>query len=140
MKAFGRQKYSSMPQPLHPWGKTKKAPIANEAAWTPELVWSLFKREKSVAPSRNRTVIPQVVQPVTQPLYPLLATVDAFYNFPTYPESPPIRNLMELGIVFDFSPAIVTNVICNFPLRPRRPLTQHTRRLRPHWHGTYCQL
>ena len=117
VKASGRQKYSSTPQPLHPRGKTKKVPIANEAAWAPVLVWTPFKREKSVAPAGNRTMIPQVGEPVTQPLYLSLARVNAVYNLPTYPESPPKRNLIELGIVFAFSPAIVTNVICDFPLR-----------------------
>jgi len=50
VKAFGRENYSSTPQPLHPRGKTKKVPIANEAAWAPELVWTLFKREKLPLP------------------------------------------------------------------------------------------
>lgn len=138
VKVFGREKDSSTPQPVHPRGKIKKVPIANEAAWTPELVWVLFKRERSVAPAGNRNMIPQVVQPVTQPLYPLLARVNAVHIFPTYPESPPKRNLIELGIVFAFSPAIVTNVICDFPLRPHQPLTQHIRRPLPHWHATFC--
>jgi len=53
VKTFGRQKYSSTLQPLHPRRNTKKVPIANEAAWAPELVWTLFKRENSVAPAGN---------------------------------------------------------------------------------------
>ena len=103
------------------------------AAWAPELVWALSKRDKSVAPAGNRIKIPQIVQPVTQPLYPLLARVNAVYDFPTYPASPPKRNLMELGIVCTFSPAIVMNVICDFPLQPYQRKPHHTQRPRPHW-------
>jgi hypothetical protein len=38
-----------------PPGKEPLVPIGWEAGWLPELVWTLQGREKSVAPSRNRT-------------------------------------------------------------------------------------
>jgi hypothetical protein len=46
-------------------------------------------------------------------------------HFSTYPASPPKRNLTEFGIVFGVSPAIATDVMCNFPLLLLITLSTH---------------
>jgi hypothetical protein len=50
---------SSTPRPLYPRGKSPRVPIGQEAGWTPERVWTPWKREKSLASAGNRTPIPQ---------------------------------------------------------------------------------
>jgi hypothetical protein len=48
------------PAALHP-GKEPQVPTGEEAGWTPEPVWKLWRREKFLPPAGNR--IP-AVQPV----------------------------------------------------------------------------
>jgi hypothetical protein len=50
-----------MPEPLHPPGKSPKYPL-NEAEWTVEPVWMLFKEEKICA--GDSTMIPQLLQSI----------------------------------------------------------------------------
>jgi hypothetical protein len=58
-------------------------------------------------------------------------------HFPTYPASPPKRNLTELGIVFGFSPAIVMSAICNFPVLLLELLLHNftSHNPQPQWHN-----
>jgi hypothetical protein len=44
-----------------PLGKEPLVFIGKEAGWTPELVWMLWRRGKSLSPARNRT---STIQPV----------------------------------------------------------------------------
>jgi hypothetical protein len=42
-------------------GKQTLVPLRLEAGWTPEQVWKLWRREKSLASDRNRTLGVQLV-------------------------------------------------------------------------------
>jgi len=44
---------------LHP-GKEPLVPIKYEAGWVPELVWILWRRDKSLDYARNQTTITQM--------------------------------------------------------------------------------
>jgi hypothetical protein len=48
---------------LHALADLTLAPIREEAGWVPESVWTVWRREKSLSPVRNETL---VVQPVAQ--------------------------------------------------------------------------
>jgi hypothetical protein len=46
---------------LHvPLGKQYPLPIVQETDWAPELVRTLWRREKSLVPAKNRTPIPRL--------------------------------------------------------------------------------
>jgi hypothetical protein len=44
-----------------PPGKSAPAPIGQEAGWSPEPVWMMYRREKPLAPAGIQT---QTIQPV----------------------------------------------------------------------------
>ena len=46
-----------------PMGKETPAPTQQKGGWALELVWVLWRRSKSVAPARNRTVIAWMSSP-----------------------------------------------------------------------------
>jgi hypothetical protein len=50
-----------MSQPILPSGKVPLISIGWKVGWTPELVWMLFRKEKSLA--RIKTVIPHPSSP-----------------------------------------------------------------------------
>jgi hypothetical protein len=54
-------------------------PIVQEAVWAPELIWTLWKKEESLALVRNRTPDSAVVQAVVYSLYRL--SYPAFFKF-----------------------------------------------------------
>jgi hypothetical protein len=56
-----------------PLRKGPPVPIGDDTGWTPESVWTLWSREKSLAPARNQT---PAIQPVTIPteLIPLISS------------------------------------------------------------------
>jgi hypothetical protein len=46
---------------LYPWGKSPQYPLDRRLGGSPELVWILWRREKSLALARNRTLAIQSI-------------------------------------------------------------------------------
>jgi hypothetical protein len=46
-----------------PLSKESLVPIEWETQWAPETVWTLWKREKSLAPASSQSMIPWVSSP-----------------------------------------------------------------------------
>lgn len=44
-------------------GERASVPFEYEVGWTPEPVWKLWIREKSLASPRNRTTVPRLPSP-----------------------------------------------------------------------------
>jgi hypothetical protein len=47
---------NSAPWALYPHGKNPSVPIDQEAGWASELVWTFWRREKSLATAENQTL------------------------------------------------------------------------------------
>jgi hypothetical protein len=58
-------------QAVLPLEKEPPLPIVEEAGWAPEPAWTLWRKEKSLAPTGNGTVTPRSVQLVVKSLYRL---------------------------------------------------------------------
>ena len=44
-------------------GERDLIPNEYEIGWTPQLVWTLWSRNRSLAPARNQTTLPQLSSP-----------------------------------------------------------------------------
>jgi hypothetical protein len=45
---------------LYPQGKSLRNPLDRMLVWAPGPVWSLWRKEKSLASAKNRTYIPRL--------------------------------------------------------------------------------
>jgi hypothetical protein len=56
-------KWSALSHDRFNSGERVSVPFEYEAEWTPEPVWALWRREKSLASPRNRTTVPRLPSP-----------------------------------------------------------------------------
>jgi len=60
--ALGKSGQFHTPNAISPANRSPK-PLESETGWAPEPIWTYWKILKSVAPARNRTMIPRPSSP-----------------------------------------------------------------------------